>query len=101
MQSQMQQTTEHCACLRDAVMLQQQYAMPGSAVQFSVADNVLLVHHARTGRVQLIDVATGGCSAISPAQPFAMALLGVRNRVPHRVVTVSDCPMTHAYVAII
>lgn len=65
------------AVRRDAVILQHQYEMPGGSVHHSVFDNLLLLHLGHSGRAQIIDVAGSGSVAVSAAQPFAMAQLGV------------------------
>lgn len=59
--------------------------MPGGGLHYSVFDNLLLVHIGHSGRAQIIDVAGGGSAAVSAAQPFAMAQLGVGHGSPqHR-----------------
>jgi hypothetical protein len=68
----------HLYCWRrDAVLLQHHFDLQCTRVNFSVFDNLLLVHNLESGRVQIIDVAAGDSTAICPPQPFAIAQLGV------------------------
>lgn len=64
---------------------QQAYTMPGASMALSVADNLLLTHHLRTGVALVIDV------CFSPAHPLAPPLpIGLPPEVsPHRSIAQS------------
>lgn len=64
-------------CNRDAVLLQHQCDLQCSRVKFSVFDNLLMVHHMVSGRIQIFDVAVGDSSVVLSPQLFAIAQLGV------------------------
>ena len=61
---------------RDAVVMQHQYELPSANVQLAVSDDLLTVHHTRSGQALVIDICAEGPPASKVDIAFAPSPAG-------------------------